>query len=211
MKCHNLLKTQAVIQDKWKNKMVNKKEKEKKKRYLPSEGGECTSSFIILVTSLSRITASRAQPLCARVISCLMAVRKPCHTQSTPYNSSVWQGRHTHTTHCPSDLKGNPAKEAPKTLQTKIDLKKIKILCMSESHENATVSAAILCPAVCISDFKNKARMCCNSIKYVMSQPFSAQWVGGCWGGVGLGVSNLVSCSNFELKLHKEFQTSHSK
>ena len=45
--------------------------------HLPSLGAEEMSSFIILVTSLSRTTASSAQPLCARVISCRMAVRKP--------------------------------------------------------------------------------------------------------------------------------------
>ena len=35
------------------------------------------SSFIALMTSLCNTTESRAQPLCARVTSCLMAVRKP--------------------------------------------------------------------------------------------------------------------------------------
>ena len=35
------------------------------------------SSFIALMTSLCRTTESRAQPLCARVTSCLIAVRKP--------------------------------------------------------------------------------------------------------------------------------------
>jgi len=37
--------------------------------------------------------------------------------------------------------------------------------------ENMTVSAAILCPAVCISDIRCKAGVCGKSIKYV-SQPF---------------------------------------
>ena len=46
--------------------------------YTPSAGGWWTSSFIILVTSLCRMTESSAQPLCARVTSCLIAVRKPC-------------------------------------------------------------------------------------------------------------------------------------
>ncbi len=42
-----------------------------------TEGGELMSSFIALMTSLCSTTESRAQPLCARVTSCLMAVRKP--------------------------------------------------------------------------------------------------------------------------------------
>ena len=46
-------------------------------QYLPSLGAELMSSFISLVTSLSRTTPSSAQPLWARVISCLIAVRKP--------------------------------------------------------------------------------------------------------------------------------------
>ena len=45
--------------------------------HLPSDGALFMSSFIIFVTSLSSTTLSRAQPLCARVISCLIAVRKP--------------------------------------------------------------------------------------------------------------------------------------
>ena len=35
------------------------------------------SSFIALMTSLCNTTESKAQPLCARVTSCLIAVRKP--------------------------------------------------------------------------------------------------------------------------------------
>lgn len=46
--------------------------------FVPSPGGELISSLINLVTSLSNTTVSKAQPLCARVISCLIAVRKPC-------------------------------------------------------------------------------------------------------------------------------------
>ena len=37
-----------------------------------------------------------------------------------------------------------------------------------------TMSAAILCPAVCTSDVINKAGMCGKCIKYVTSQRFSA-------------------------------------
>lgn len=53
--------------------------------YWPSLGGPCRSSFIILVTSLSRMTLSKAQPLCALVISCLMAVRKPYKHKQVKY------------------------------------------------------------------------------------------------------------------------------
>ena len=45
---------------------------------------------------------------------------------------------------------------------------------MFETYENTTMSAAIFCPAVCVSDVMNKASMCVRSIKYVRSQPFSA-------------------------------------
>ena len=40
---------------------------------------------------------------------------------------------------------------------------------MFESRDNSTVSAAILCPAVCISDVMTKAGVDDKSIKYVMT------------------------------------------
>ena len=46
-----------------------------------------------------------------------------------------------------------------------------------ESHKNTTVSAANVCPAVCISDVTNKAGACDKRIKYAARPPFSAfQW-----------------------------------
>ena len=42
-----------------------------------TDGGEFMSSFIARMTSLCNTTESRAQPLCARVTSCLIAVRNP--------------------------------------------------------------------------------------------------------------------------------------
>ena len=45
---------------------------------------------------------------------------------------------------------------------------------MFESCKNMTTNAAVLCPAVLISDVMNKAGLCGKSIKYIMSQPFSA-------------------------------------
>jgi len=70
------------------------------------------------------------------------------------------------------------------------------------------MNIAVLCPAVVSFDVMKKTSMCGTSIYHTISQPFPAQWVGG-WGGVGLGVDNLVPCSNFE-QLYKQFQTSHS-
>lgn len=43
-----------------------------------------------------------------------------------------------------------------------------------ESCRHMTVSAGFLCPAVCLSDVINKARMCGRSIDYINSQPVSA-------------------------------------
>ena len=40
--------------------------------------------------------------------------------------------------------------------------------------KNMDMSAAILCPAVCISDVTNGASMCGKWIKHIMGQPFSA-------------------------------------
>ena len=40
-----------------------------------------------------------------------------------------------------------------------------------ESCENISMAAAILCPAVCVSDLMNKARMSGKSIKFDLSQP----------------------------------------
>ena len=44
--------------------------------------------------------------------------------------------------------------------------------------KNTTVSAAILCPTVCVSNVINKTEICGkNGIKHVTSHPFSAlQW-----------------------------------
>ena len=43
---------------------------------------------------------------------------------------------------------------------------------MSESHENTTVNAAILCLSVCVSDIMNKASTCDRSVYYIKQQPF---------------------------------------
>ena len=40
---------------------------------------------------------------------------------------------------------------------------------MFKNHDNKTVSAAILCPSVCVSDGGNKAG---RSINYITNQPF---------------------------------------
>ena len=45
---------------------------------------------------------------------------------------------------------------------------------MFEYRENKTLSAANLCPAVCISDVTNKAMVCVKIVKYVTSHLFSA-------------------------------------
>ena len=41
-------------------------------------------------------------------------------------------------------------------------------------RENVTLSAAILCLAVCITDVTNKAGLCGKSIKYVTRHAFCA-------------------------------------
>ena len=42
-----------------------------------------------------------------------------------------------------------------------------------ESGENTTVSANILCLAVCAGEVRSKAGTCDTSVHYTMSQPFS--------------------------------------
>ena len=42
----------------------------------------------------------------------------------------------------------------------------------AENRENTTVSAAILCSAVCVSDVVNKGGTCGKSMKYVTNQSF---------------------------------------
>ena len=77
-------------------------------------------------------------------------------------------------------LKGNPHEAAPRDrLEQQIDTAVFHYISAPvsdgstlESHENTAVSAAILCPAVCISDVMNKPRTCVKIIKYVMSQQF---------------------------------------
>ena len=54
-------------------------------------GGELMSSFIALITSLCSTTESRAQPLCARVTSCLMAVRKPWGLKKPLIQNTFWR------------------------------------------------------------------------------------------------------------------------
>ena len=43
---------------------------------------------------------------------------------------------------------------------------------MFDIHKNTTAMAAMLCPAVCISDFIIKADMCVKMIKHVTNQAF---------------------------------------
>ena len=77
-------------------------------------------------------------------------------------------------------LKGNRHEEAPRDrLEQQIDTAVFHSISAPvgygstlERHENMAMSAAILCPAVCISDVMNKPRTCVKTIKYVMSQPF---------------------------------------
>ena len=45
---------------------------------------------------------------------------------------------------------------------------------MFESHRNTAMGAAILCPAVCVSNITSSAGMCGRSLKYVVRHPFSA-------------------------------------
>ena len=50
---------------------------------------------------------------------------------------------------------------------------KAKSMHETESHENTTVSAAILCPSVCISEVTNKDGYCkAKRVKYFMNQMF---------------------------------------
>ena len=48
---------------------------------------------------------------------------------------------------------------------------------MTESHENMTLNAAILFPAVCDSDVISKAGMYGKSIKCIVDQPLEPAWL----------------------------------
>lgn len=82
-------------------------------------------------------------------------------------------------------LKGNQTDEALRALSTGMELEidteqfctKFLVLFVKNQSLKVmkiTLSAVILCPAMCTSDVMNRAGRCGKSIQHLVSQPFSA-------------------------------------
>ena len=70
--------------------------------YTPSAGGAVMSSLFIRVTSLCTTTVSSAQPLCALVTSCRMAVTKPCGLKKPVIQKQLGRPSNTQARNCVS-------------------------------------------------------------------------------------------------------------
>ena len=103
------------------------------------------SSFIALMTSLCSTTESRAQPLCARVTSCLIAVRKPWGLKKPVIQNTLGRPLKIHVENWPflsrNSVNQNPRVEDSHEICVKIEkmwpTKKHSYICLCQLPKQA--------------------------------------------------------------------------